>query len=468
MAAKFSGILQLTDLDDFIAPSQECIKPVKVEKKVATSTGAKIRIESDGSYLEEFGDGSHKKLATAQITLADCLACSGCITSAETVLIEQQSTAELQRVLNSPDKSEKVVILSIQIQPLVSLAQKLQLSVDQTAKKLTSYFKSLGVDRVYDLKVAEDLALLEHQREFIELKSGNGEEKMKKPLLTSSCPGWICYAEKTHGKWILPHISRVKSAQQIMGSLLKDKLKNQQVFHVTLMPCFDKKLEASRSDFINNDDEHDVDLVITTVEVEQMMVESGIDLTTLPESQLDTLVGSSGNDFLVSNYGSGSGGFAENVFLSSAKVLFGQDVQELKYRQVKNADFKEVLLDGQDGEVKLKFGIATGFRNIQNLIQKMKRKRCDYDFVEIMACPSGCLNGGAQCRPEDSDSIKETVLSLEKVYTDMKKQWPHDNKDVMKVYNEWLDGKDSDKAVNLLYTEYHAVEPMNNPLATKW
>lgn len=94
----FSGVLQLTDLDDFITPSQECIKPVKIEKKVTSSKGAKIKIETDGSYMEELSDGSRKKLEKAKITLADCLACSGCITSAETILIEQQSGQSLREI----------------------------------------------------------------------------------------------------------------------------------------------------------------------------------------------------------------------------------------------------------------------------------------------------------------------------------------------------------------------------------
>ena len=167
----FSGVLQLTDLDDFITPSQECIKPVKVEKKVVNaSKGAKIKIEADGSYLEELNDGSTKKLPKAQITLADCLACSGCITSAESVLIEQQSSAELRKIFNSknPDQDIKKIVVSLQIQPIISLAHKLNLNVEEAVMKLVTYFKNLGADFVYDLKLAEDIALLEHQREFLE------------------------------------------------------------------------------------------------------------------------------------------------------------------------------------------------------------------------------------------------------------------------------------------------------------
>ena len=92
---------------------------------------------------------------------------------------------------------------------------------------------------------------------------------------------------------------------------------------------------------------------------------------------------------------SGSGGFTENLFIAAAKELFGEDVNGIQYKILKNSDFQELSLC-QDGQTKLSFAIANGFRNIQNLVQKMKRKRCQYDFVEVMACPSGCLNGGAQ------------------------------------------------------------------------
>ena len=115
-------------------------------------------------------------------------------------------------------------------------------------------------------------------------------------MISSACPGWVCYAEKTHGSWILPHISKVKSAQQIMGSLVKDHLSKKlqaspdSIFHLTVMPCFDKKLEATRPDFYNEKtDSHDVDLVITTVEVEQMLSEDNLNLSELDSSPLDTI-----------------------------------------------------------------------------------------------------------------------------------------------------------------------------------
>ena len=135
-----------------------------------------------------------------------------------------------------------------------------------------------------------------------------------------------------------------------------------------------------------------------------MLQEDSTDLAQLNMSELDVIMESSApgkeNNKLKTNHGSGSGGFTENLFIASAKELFSRDFcnsggnkSELEYRTLKNADFQEITLE-HEGEVVLSFAIANGFRNIQNLVQKMKRKRCHYDFVEVMACPSGCLNGG--------------------------------------------------------------------------
>lgn len=492
----FSGIVQLTDLDDFIAPSQECVKPVPIQKtaKAGQKGRAKITIETDGSYLEEQEDGSHKKLEKAAITLADCLACSGCITSAETVLIEQQSSETLRNVFRAKALKEEghfsKIVVSLQLQPIISLANKVGLSVDATAQALASYFKSLGADCVFDLRVAHHISLIEHCKEFVEKFREGGAAGFKRPILTSACPGWICYAEKTHGSWILPFISRVKSAQQIMGSLVKRHLSEkmcvlpEKTFHLTVMPCFDKKLEASRADFTEETTGlKDVDLVITTLEIEQMLLEDSVQLSSLqPGVPLDSLTDagspSTTTSSLGSNRGSGSGGFAENVLVLAAKELFDYEVGSLNFRTLKNADFTETELeDKASGQVLLRFAIANGFRNIQNLVQKMKRKRCSYDFVEIMACPSGCLNGGAQARQQSGGGVDDVISSaaakaaltnLQSLHDQMDKQSPQSDPDVEKIYKDWLGGKDSEKASHFLYTDYHEVEKLTNSLAIKW
>ena len=249
---------------------------------------------------------------------------------------------------------------------------------------------------------------------------------------------------------------------------------------------------ASRPDFVDKSSgAKDVDLVITTVEVEQMLQEDGYDTLKNVKledegSSFDSLVGvikgldnsgnTAGTEKLLTNYGSGSGGHAENVLIMAAKELFSRELtcDELNFRTMKNTDFQEVTLENDSGDVLLRFAIANGFRNIQNLVQKMKRKKCTYDLVEIMACPSGCLNGGAQCKPsleeKNSGSVKGFLVEMERLYApdSIYKCWPTDNPDVMTIYNDWLGGKNTEKATHYLYTEYHEVEKMTNSLAIKW
>lgn len=221
------------------------------------------------------------------ITLQDCLACSGCITSAETILINQQSQEELMKVLrhnnfcksaeNINGMDAKVVVFTISQQPVLSLAYRYGLTIEKTAAHLSGYFRHLGADYVLNTKIADDLALLECREEFLiryrSLESFSSKEQPL-PMLSSSCPGWVCYAEKTHGQTIIPHIATTRSPQQIMGimvkKLLAEKLNVQsdQIYHITLMPCFDKKLEASRKDFFHEViNSPDVDCVITSSKI---------------------------------------------------------------------------------------------------------------------------------------------------------------------------------------------------------
>ncbi|XP_045396990.1 cytosolic iron-sulfur assembly component 3 isoform X4 [Lemur catta] len=232
MASPFSGALQLTDLDDFIGPSQDCIKPVKVDKRPGSGV-AKIHIEDDGSYFQVTQDGGTRRLEKAKVSLNDCLACSGCVTSAETVLITQQSHEELRKALDAnkmaAPRQQKLVVVSVSPQSRASLAARLQLSPTDTARKLTAFFKTLGVHFVFDTAFSRNFSLLESQREFVRRFRGQADSTQALPMLASACPGWICYAEKTHGSFIIPHISTARSPQQVMGALVKDFLAQQQV-----------------------------------------------------------------------------------------------------------------------------------------------------------------------------------------------------------------------------------------------
>ncbi|XP_069037075.1 cytosolic Fe-S cluster assembly factor narfl isoform X2 [Lepisosteus oculatus] len=475
MASHFSGVLQLTDLDDFITPSQECVKPVKVEKKRGKSV-AKIKIEDDGSYFQVNQDGGLQKLEKAKITLNDCLACSGCITSAESVLITQQSHEELYRALehNKMGAPQKVVVVSVSPQSRASLAAHFNLSSSDTARRLTSFFKNLGVHHVFDTSFSRTFSLLESQKEFVERFSRQEQDRTALPMLTSACPGWICYAEKTHGDFVIPYISTTRSPQQVMGSLVKDYFASQQglspeqIYHVTVMPCYDKKLEASRPDFyISTSETREVDCVITSGEVLKMLEKEGVSLGDVDPAPLDTMFSSVSGDELLRHAGGGSGGYLQHVFTHAARELFGEEVKELTYKTLKNRDFQEVTLE-RDGAVLLRFALAYGFRNIQNLVQKLKRGKSPYHFVEVMACPSGCLNGGGQVRPTPDQTNKELLQRVEELYQAERPLVPEADGRVAELYHGWLQSEGEERARSLLHTQYHAVEKMSNSLAIKW
>lgn len=240
-------------------------------------------------FLSIIKSDAPQKLQKVEITLADCLACSGCITSAEGVLITQQSQEEVLRVLNENnehkkcenDEAVKMIVFTVSQQSILSIAHKYkEVGVEEIAKQLTGYLKRLGADFVLNTKIADDLALIESRNEFLERYKSEVIDNADKaiassmPMLSSSCPGWVCYAEKTHGNFILPFISTTRSPQQIMGVLIKQFLAQRlgvsadRIYHVTVMPCYDKKLEASRDDFFSEvSNSRDVDCVITSSNV---------------------------------------------------------------------------------------------------------------------------------------------------------------------------------------------------------
>ncbi|KAJ4483409.1 iron hydrogenase [Lentinula aciculospora] len=470
----FSGALALTDLNDFITPSQTCIKPVeqilpKTEGKQPDSALNEIRIDHNGLYYEVNDSASiggpatpGKKLEQAQISLNDCLACSGCITSAESVLITLQSHKEVLDFLSSNAAanvaSRKIPVVSIAPQSLASLATSISSSSSapvtprQILRRLRAFCKEvLGFAHVFDTTFARHVALREHVKEFVERQTkyrsrnqdAESEGGTALPMLASACPGWICYAEKAHPE-MLPFISKTKSPQQVMGTLVKhwmgEKWGKQpnEIYHVSVMPCYDKKLEASRADFFNDVySTRDVDCVITTGEMQLLAQEKGWDLSlSVPDETLTApskLVPEVPFPELMVHSGSSSGSYLQSIIehiqCTSATPL------SLSVRQIRNADFEEYLLKREvepdaEGEIVFKGAKCYGFRNLQNVVRKVgkesgvrvgvgaagrlkgraavsKRGRRGqemntekgYDYVEVMACPGGCVNGGGQVKP---------------------------------------------------------------------
>ncbi|CAK5281724.1 unnamed protein product [Mycena citricolor] len=455
----FSGALTLSDLNDFITPSQACIKPVEQTnvpaEKHAGAASTEIQVDSAGAYYEVSAAGplasSSRKLEQAQINLNDCLACSGCITSAESVLITLQSHIEVLNFLKTnatAGVSKQIPVISIAPQSLSSIAASVTTrsgvatSPRQILRRIRHFCETdLGVEHVFDTTFARHVALREHLAEFEERCKLEG----KLPMLASACPGWICYAEKTHPE-MLPFIAQTKSPQQIMGTLVKNwmgqkwgRLPNE-IYHVTVMPCYDKKLEASRTDFYNSVySTRDVDCVITTGELELILIEKGYDITIPIPGESDvppisnwstkpTAVESSTLPELLVHEGSSSGSYLHSII--SHLQSTSPTPLVLSVKTMRNADHEEYILRRENDQAEVFKGAKCyGFRNLQNVVRKVGKdlgirtgtgaagrlagravaRRSNkpgsdkpdrgYDYVEVMACPGGCVNGGGQLKP---------------------------------------------------------------------
>ena len=374
--------------------------------------------------MEVDEQGKTTALKAAQISLADCLACSGCITSAESVLVNAQSSEKFIAMLAEKPHEEAPLVVSLSPQAVASLATHFGLSLQQTTRKLCAFFtEQFGAAAVLDETVGFEISVAQVTEDFLARleKAKTLDAKARKqvlPLLASECPGWVCYAEKTHPE-TLPNICTAKSAMTIVAEMAKRHF-GKQCIHASVQPCFDKKLEASRSDFRAEDgSEQDVDIVLATTEVIDLIGKRSVDFSALPELPLADLMARctakpfsdveraawarEDGPFVPETLTSCGGGYLENAMRTACVRLFGvpvDDTEAVKITQVKgrNADLREYVLKVRDGEP-LRFAFAYGFRNIQNVVRKIKTGTCNYHFVEIMACPHACVNGGGQIKP---------------------------------------------------------------------
>ncbi|KAI5966760.1 NAR1 [Candida pseudojiufengensis] len=460
-----SAILSADDLNDFISPGVACIKPLQdlpqpTDQSNNENGEVEIQIDSKGNPLEISKiDGKQNNLSPAQISLADCLACSGCITSAEEVLVAQHSHQELIKALKS-DKN-KVFVASISQQSRASLATAYSLSVEEIDKLLINLFvNQMGFKYVVGTSLGRKLSLINESKNIIQKK----EQGLKNPILSSICPGWVLYAEKTH-PYVLPMISTVKSSQQITGCLLKALaaydcgVSKSEIYHLSIMPCFDKKLESARPE-IFGDTAPDVDCVLTAKELITLLDEEPnyklIPKITPPimNQNIDDVyksVAPQSWPFVSYSWsndpGSSSGGYAFNYLriFQDDLMMKGYDESNftMKIVQGKNSDIYEMRLMYKNEKL-ASAAIVNGFRNIQNLVRKLKpnnkttttkvnplvaRRRArmttstttstqkpeeladasKVDYVEIMACPSGCINGGGQIAPPKGESEKDWI-----------------------------------------------------------
>lgn len=422
---QLSNALRITEFNDFLSPSETCVLPMEggaLQTSGDSAPVAKLKAEPAGSVLapivpmEAPVSGSKR----AKVTVSDCLACSGCVTSAETILLSTESVDLFRRFLleNPEERHEKYAIAGLSQQSVASLAVHYGMSLTSTARKVTTFLREeLGFDAVIDMSFIRHIALLEASAEFIErYRSG------KRLTVASACPGWVTYSEKTQELPVLDYMSKVRSPQGILGSLarsIRPKGDMRKVWVSTIMMCHDKKLESNRPELTAPDEDgvnrKEVDCVLTTGELVDLMNDRQFDLANAKESDLnETFNASDSNKFGV-NVASGSGGYAEFVLRNAAKELFGVSLPKgplITKKASKSGDLKTVTVSNKDGTEELQFATAYGFRCLQSVLRKMKRGQCPYHYIELMACPGGCNNGGGQMPLPENEDANEKAKSL--------------------------------------------------------
>lgn len=337
----------------------------------------------------------------------------------------------------------------------------MEIGTNVTGKMVTA-LRRLGFDKVFDTNTGADFTIMEEANEFVERIQNGGVL----PMITSCSPGWVKYIEMNYPE-LLPHLSTCKSPHQMFGALIKtyyakkEGIDPNKIYVVSVMPCIAKKFERQRNEMQNNG-MYDVDAVLTTRELARMIKQANIEFTKLEDTSFDEPMGEATGAAAI--FGT-TGGVMEAALRTAQDTLTGKDLGKIDFEQVRGGDgIKKATVNIAGNDV----GVvaASGLKNAQEILEEIKSGKADYQFVEIMACPGGCVMGGGQ--PIKSSKIRSSVDVRAKranaLYTIDEKsviRKSHENPVVKKIYEEFLETPGSYRAHKLLHTKYQEREKYN-------
>ena len=391
----------------------------------------------------------------------DCTYCGQCIEARPTgALHEQDDTAKVWRKLKDPD-----VYTIVQTAPAVRVALGEEFGMpigENTVGKMVTALKKLGFDKVFDTNTGADFTIMEEANEFVDRISNGGVL----PMITSCCPAWVRFAEKNYPEQ-LAHLSSCKSPHQMFGAVIKSyyakkfNIEASKIYTVSVMPCIAKKYECTREE-MEQDGLRDVDAVITTRELARMIKQGNIEYTSLEDSIFDDPMGEASGAAAI--FGT-TGGVMEAALRTAADTIEGKNLGQFEYTKVRgSAGIKRasVNIAGKD----IRVVVASGLRNARKIMNEIKNGKADYDFVEIMACPGGCVMGGGQ--PIKNSKTRSIVdvrkLRAEALYTIDERsviRKSHENPTIKTIYKEFFENPGSETAHKYLHTKYKKQEKYN-------
>ncbi|MBM7870985.1 NADH-quinone oxidoreductase subunit G/NADP-reducing hydrogenase subunit HndD [Clostridium pascui] len=404
------------------------------------------------------GRGFTTKVAPAyDRALADtvCVNCGQCVTSCPTgALTEKENIEDIWRELDNPDK---YVVVQTAPAIRVALGEEFGLSIGtRVTGKMTAALRRMGFNRVFDTDFAADLTIIEEGTELIKrLESGENL-----PLMTSCCPGWVKFVEHNFHD-MLNNLSTCKSPHEMEGAIIKSYFAEKEgidpskIVVVSIMPCIAKKFEEQRDELSRNGMK-DVDYVLSTRELAKMIRQSSIDFVNLKDDDFDSPIGMGSGAATIFGV---TGGVTEAALRTVFETTSGEKLDNIEFKEVRGIKgIKEAKIILPNGNV-IDTVIISGLGNAREVVEQVRKGEKHYDFIEVMACPGGCVTGGGQ--PIISSKIREEINIKEErakaIYEEERSlivRKSHENPYVNELYKEFLGQPNGHKAHELLHTHY--------------
>ena len=423
------------------------------EKCILCGKCVRICEEVQGvSAIDFIQRGAKTVIGTAYnegLNVSSCINCGQCVLVCPTAALSERShVAEVLKALNTPGKT---VVVQHAPAVSVSIAEEFNYKPGTDIDgKMVAALRRVGFKKVFDTSFTADLTIMEEGSELVKRVTGGGVL----PMFTSCSPGWIKFVEQFYPE-LIPNLSTCKSPQQMMGALVKtffaqrEKLNPADIVSVSIMPCTAKKFECGRPE-MGREYASDVDYVLTTRELAELFRTAGVDPSALEPDTADTPFGDRSGAGKI--FGA-SGGVMEAAVRSAYFLITGSEMKDYTIQELRGMKgSKELRVKA--GGLELGAAVVSSLGKARQLIEEIKAGRSDLQFIEVMTCPGGCINGGGQPLRADPEAVKARMNALHQVDKNAPLRVSHKNTQVKRLYDEFLGAPLSHKSHELLHTHY--------------